>query len=135
MKSEEFQLVERRSGRIVVPRLRLATTAWQRLKGLQFRRTIAADAGLLLAPCNSVHTCFVFFRLDVAMLDEAGTVLAVHRNVRPWRAIFPIRGATFVLEARTGSDFVSPGDQLVIAETPPEELPRVVAPLASSRTD
>jgi uncharacterized membrane protein (UPF0127 family) len=112
--SQEYKLVVRESGRCVVPRLRLATTWLQRLKGLQLRRAMPSNAGLLLAPCNSVHTCFVFFSLDIALLDAKGTVLAVHRGVRPWRAILPHRGAHAVLETAAGRLSVEPGETLAI---------------------
>ena len=32
-----------------------------------------SDAGLLLVPCNSVHTCFVRFPVDVVFLDGDGS--------------------------------------------------------------
>jgi len=132
--SQEYKLVVRGTGRCVVARLRLATTWFQRLKGLQFRRTIPADAGLLLAPCNSVHTCFVFFALDIALIDAKGTVLAVHRKVRPWRAILPLRGAHSVLEVSAGRLSVEPGDTLAIAvDTKQFRLPDSVAGLESMR--
>jgi uncharacterized membrane protein (UPF0127 family) len=133
--SQEFKLVVRDTGRCIVPRLRLATTWLQRLRGLQFRRAMAGDVGLLLAPCNSVHTCFVFFSLDIALLDAKGKVLAIHRNVRPWRAIFPLRGAHAVLEVAAGRLRVEPGDVLAIAVDAEESrLPESVSKLESMRS-
>lgn len=129
--SQDYRLVVRGSGRCIVPRLHLATTWFQRLQGLQFRRAIPDDAGLLLAPCNSVHTCFVFFSLDIALLDAKGTVLAVHRDVRPWRAIMPVRGAHAVLETAAGRLSVEAGDVLAIEiEANQARLPRALAEFA-----
>jgi uncharacterized membrane protein (UPF0127 family) len=129
--SQDYQLVVRGSGRCIVPRLRLATTWFQRLQGLQFRRAIPDEVGLLLAPCNSVHTCFVFFSLDIALLDAKGTVLAAHRGVRPWRAILPLRGAHAVLETAAGRLSLEPGEVIAIKfEANQERLPRSLAEFA-----
>ncbi len=83
-----WRLVSRASGKTVVARLQIADGFWSRLVGLQFRRALPPDAALLLVPCHSVHTCFVRFPLDVAFLDRHGAVLAIRRNLRPWR-LFP----------------------------------------------
>ena len=80
-----WRLVSETTGKTVVANLTIADGFWSRLVGLQFRRPLASDAGLLLVPCNSVHTCFVRFPLDVVFLDDHGIVSAVRRNLRPWR--------------------------------------------------
>ena len=96
-----WQLEIRDSGVIVVDRLMIADRFWSRLCGLQFRRPLPPRHGFLLAPCNSIHTMWMRFSIDVAMLDRAGQdVLAVRRAVRPWRLLFaPARHACTVLEA------------------------------------
>ena len=74
-----WRLVSKTTGKTVVAQLRIADGFWSRLAGLQFRRPLPSDAGLLLVPCNSVHTCFVRFPVDVVFLDGSGCVLAVRR--------------------------------------------------------
>ena len=85
MASDLVRLVSETTGKMVVAQLSIADSFWSRLAGLQFRRPLPSDAGLLLVPCNSVHTCFVRFPVDVVFLDDRGCVLAVRRNLRPWR--------------------------------------------------
>ena len=80
-----WRLVRETTGKTVVAQLKIAAGFWSRLAGLQFRRPLPSDAGLLLVPCNSVHTCFVRFPVDVVFLDGNGSVLAVRRSLRPWR--------------------------------------------------
>ena len=60
-----WRLLSETTGKTVVARLTIAGGFWSRLAGLQFRRPLPSDAGLLLVPCNSVHTCFVRFAVDV----------------------------------------------------------------------
>jgi len=104
--------VSRTTGRTVVARLEIAHGFWSRFIGLQFRRTLPADSALLLAPCGSIHTAFVRFSLDVAFLDRQGVVLAVRRNLRPWRLAFGPKGSHAVLEFAAGAADLLPGEML-----------------------
>ena len=63
-------------------------------------------------PCNSVHTCFVRFPVDVVFLDDRGCVLAVRHNLRPWRLAFGPRKTHAVLEMTAGSTGSQPGEVL-----------------------
>jgi uncharacterized membrane protein (UPF0127 family) len=98
-----WRLVRRDTGAVVVEDLEVAAGFWSRFVGLQFRAKLAPNAGLLLVPCSSIHTCFVRFPIDVVFLDERGVVLAVRPHVCPWRVVFAPRGTRAVLELFTGS--------------------------------
>jgi uncharacterized membrane protein (UPF0127 family) len=129
--STRWQLIDRRSGEVVIRQLQLATTWLRRLVGLQFHRSPASDFGLLISPCNSVHTFFVFFSLDIAFLDERGKVLQVRRHVRPWRFILPVRQATSVVETAAGRMPLQMGDEVVVKATSEiAKLPLCIASLA-----
>ena len=98
-----WRLVSETTGKTVVAQLRIADCFGSRLVGLQFRRPLPSDAGLLLVPCNSVHTCFVRFPVDVVFLDDRGRVLAVRHDLRPWRLAFGPRKTHAALEMTTGA--------------------------------
>ena len=112
-----WRLVSKSTGKIVTARLTIADKFWPRLVGLQFRRAIPSDAGLLLVPCNSVHTCFVRFPVDVVFLDRNGSVLAVRRNLRPWRVAFGPRKSHAAVELAAGSADLQPGESLRLEPT------------------
>ena len=107
-----WRLVSETTGKTVVAQLTIADGFWSRLAGLQFRRPLASDAGLLLVPCNSVHTCFVRFPVDVVFLDGNGSVLAVRPSLRPWRLAWGPRKTHAVLEMLAGSAALQPGEKL-----------------------
>ncbi len=107
-----WHLVSETTGKTVVARLTIADGFWSRLAGLQFRRPLAADAGVLLVPCNSVHTCFLRFPIDVVFLDGKGSVLAVRQNLRPWRLARGPKESHAVLEVPAGSVDLQPGEKL-----------------------
>ncbi|NHZ35294.1 DUF192 domain-containing protein [Massilia rubra] len=66
-------------------RISVAYSFGARLVGLLGRRALAPDEGLLLAPCSNIHTLFMRFAIDVVFLDSEGLILAIHRDVKPWR--------------------------------------------------
>ncbi|QDU98845.1 DUF192 domain-containing protein [Lignipirellula cremea] len=96
------QMIDADTGAVLVPRLQLATTFWQRFRGLQFRQALAADEGLLIIPCSSLHTHWMRFAIDVVMLDQGDNVLKLHENLRPWRILTAAPGTHSVLEVTTG---------------------------------
>jgi uncharacterized membrane protein (UPF0127 family) len=118
-----WQLCERKTSRVVVPNLRLAVTFWSRLIGLQFRKSLPSGSGLLLAPCNSVHTFFLRFPIDVVAVDRIGCVLQVCRGLKPWRLVLPIRGARAIVELPAGDVSVAVGDTLSIKSPATEVTP------------
>jgi uncharacterized membrane protein (UPF0127 family) len=103
---------------VLVDRLEIADRYASRLLGLQFRARPAPGFGLLLAPCASIHTCFVRFAIDAVMLDRAGRVLEVRRGVRPWRVVVPALPTYAFLEVPSGSELPIEAGQLLGLESP-----------------
>lgn len=131
-----WSLINCRTKQVVTTDLQLAASWFRRLVGLQFRRRLPRGGGLLLAPCNSVHTCFLFFSLDVAILDIDGRVIDVRRNLRPWRAILPIRAAHAVLEMNADELSVEIGDVVAIESHDAEtDLPKPLRSFARSEVE
>lgn len=88
-----------------IPRVRLTTNAWERGRGLLGRPPLAADEGLWIRPCDSVHSLGMGHALDLVYLDGELRVRKLVRNLRPWRLSW-CPGAHSVLElAAGGIDF------------------------------
>ena len=117
--AEAYQLIVAASGRVIVPRLRLATTFWQRFRGLQFCSPLAADEGLLLLPCRSIHTHWMRFSIDVAMIDRNGLVLKIRPAVSPWCAVAGPPGTRAIVETPAGriATLAAAGDRLVVTSS------------------
>ena len=96
------QLLDAQTGQVLVPRLERATTFWQRLRGLMFRRPLQPGEGLLIVPCRSIHTHWMRAAIDVVLMDRDGVVLSVHPNVRPWRMVHGTKDTHAVLETAAG---------------------------------
>lgn len=80
-----------------------AETFRSRLVGLMFRRTPLHNEGLLLAPCNSIHMCFMHFPIDVIFLSSENKIIKLVHQLKPWRFVMPVKGAHSVLELPAGT--------------------------------
>lgn len=119
-----MKLIVERSGALVADQVDRAETFWTRLVGLLGHQRLAPGHGLLIAPCNSVHTFFMRFTIDVAFLDKQGNVIRTVANLKPWRAtkIYPKAHATLELCAGALAQAgVLAGDRL-IEQAPNREL-------------
>lgn len=94
----------------------VARSFWDRFTGLMGKSRLEAGTGLLLEPCNSVHTFFMKFAIDVIYLDGQYKVLSVRRGMKPWRMDFPVFGARAVLELPVGhASNLAEGDLLCLS--------------------
>ena len=107
-----WSLMDAETGKTVVRDLFVADSFLTRLNGLQFQDKMNASEGLILIPCRSVHTFMMRFSLDLLMLDDQGTVLTVHRNVKPWQVIFGARNIHAVVEVNGNTADVQAGTRL-----------------------
>jgi uncharacterized membrane protein (UPF0127 family) len=103
------------AGTTVVSAMTMAETPWQRFVGLMGRRELAADAGLCLRPCSSIHMFFMRMSVDAVFLDKDGVVLRIYPSLRPWRVTRVVRKAKSCIELPAGTlaaAGVKIGDQL-----------------------
>ena len=56
-----------------------------RLVGLIGRSSLARGHGLLIEPCDSIHTMAMRFPIDVVFLDRELCIVRIDHHVRPWR--------------------------------------------------
>lgn len=89
--------------RTVAHRVQRADTFARRLVGLLGRRSLDEDEGLWIEPCDSIHTFFMRFPIDVAFVDGRGEVVARVDSMRPWRATRLHTRARAVVELAAGT--------------------------------
>lgn len=95
----------------------IADTMGSRLIGLMFRSAPPQGAkGLLLNPCNSIHTFFMRYALDVVFLDSKNNVVKVIRGMNPWRMTWIYIRASKTLELPAGKlpPQIKEGDHLEV---------------------
>jgi hypothetical protein len=86
---------------VVVGHVQRTTSAFERMRGLLGRPALALDHGLWIAPCNSVHTAFMRYAIDVVFLDRALVVVHIVPALAPWRSALRLR-ARSTLELAPG---------------------------------
>ena len=126
------QLIQRESGQVVVPRLKLATTFWERFRGLQLQKPLPADEGLLIAPCSSVHTHWMRFAIDIVMINRHGTVLQTRSAVRPWKLCGAPKGTRYVVETLGRTNQLKEGDNVTLSLPEGYNPPRAVLQLVQT---
>ena len=96
----------------------LASNLLSRIIGLLGRKELKPKEALILTPCNSVHTFFMRFSIDVIFLDKDNKIIASISRLRPFRiSKIYFRGHT-VIELPSGTleaVRVEPGDFLRIS--------------------
>jgi len=111
-------------GTVLATRLELAADGASRRKGLLGRQGLLPGEGLWIRPCESVHTFFMRFAIDLVYLDRKHTVRKVKSAVGPWR-VSACFSAHSVLELPAGTierSRTEPGDTVEIgAATPAPE--------------
>lgn len=79
----------------------VASSFWERTRGLLGRKPLVGNQGLLIEKCHSVHMLGMKYALDLIYLDDHGKVLKVVNDLKPWR--FSIcYGASCVVEVLSG---------------------------------
>jgi len=94
----------------------IAETSAARRTGLLKHRRLEVGQGLWIVPCESVHTFFMKFPIDLVYLDRARRVRKVRDNVGPWR-LSACLAAHSVLELPAGTAAAThtrTGDELAI---------------------
>jgi hypothetical protein len=82
--------------------LEVAATEWARGKGLLGRKSLGAEQALWIRRCNSIHTLFMKFTIDCVFLDKQLRVKAIYSEVKPFRLVWPVWGASSVIEFPAG---------------------------------
>ena len=84
-------------------RIELADSFFRRFLGLMGRRELLPGPGLLIAPCRSIHMCFMRFAIDAVYIDQKGKVLKVVLGLRPWIGVSCCPRAWGILELPSGT--------------------------------
>jgi len=96
----------------------VADTSAKRRTGLLKCDGLAAGQGLWIIPCESVHTFFMKFPIDLVYLDKRRKVKKIRNAVPAWR-LSACLTAHSVLELPAGTlerTQTEPGDQLLIEQ-------------------
>ncbi|MEP6756057.1 MAG: DUF192 domain-containing protein [Chthonomonadales bacterium] len=87
---------------VISDHVRVATTFIQRLLGLIATGGLKDGEGLLLQPCNGIHTFGLREPIDVVVLDRNGIVLRVVGEMHRNRIMLPMKHGVITIELKAG---------------------------------
>jgi uncharacterized protein len=104
---------------ILIPKASVARNFVSRFMGLMGKKGIAKDEALVFPKCNSVHTFFMRFPIDVVFVGKDGVVTDIIEAMAPWRMCLPRLKAAHTIELdafRSKELGLSPGVRLECRE-------------------
>jgi len=119
VEEKTYRVVNLTRGRELASEVRVASSFSARLIGLLKHKELPPGEGLVIRPCNSVHTFGMRFTIDVLFLDEQGVIVDAWCQMPPNRVSGIVREAKEVLELPAGTVLASrtlPGDRLALIE-------------------
>jgi uncharacterized membrane protein (UPF0127 family) len=105
--------------KVITAQLEVASRFGTRLKGLLGRKSseFSGDAVLWIERCNSIHTWFMNFSIDVVFVDRNLKIKKIHANLKPWKMSGIVWNASSVFEMPAGAaqnKDLKIGDQLYV---------------------
>ncbi len=89
MKQAAAKIIRREQGTELVvatiESLQKTESALERARGLLAREQLASNCGLWISPCNSVHSFFMGYAIDLAYLDKDDCICRLVNHLKPWR--------------------------------------------------
>ncbi|MGX5201364.1 DUF192 domain-containing protein [Aliikangiella sp. IMCC44632] len=87
------------NGQPVIDELFIASSWWQRMRGLIGRDELTNRQGLLISSCNSVHMFGMSYALDIIYLCNQNKIKKIVKELRPWQVSF-CSGAVVAIELK-----------------------------------
>ncbi len=91
-----------KNGNVICDYIEDASSFLRRFMGLMYRKSIPQNHGLLLTPCNEIHTFGMRFDIDAVYISKNGEVLFIDEAVKPHKVCKKIKSAYKVLELNSG---------------------------------
>lgn len=102
------------NNQVLSENVKVASHFTTRFLGLMGKSNLPSKDCLWITNCNSIHTCFMNFSIDVIFIDKDMKVVAIKEQITPWRFTWPVITAKSVIEfsSQKIGEIVKVGDQL-----------------------
>ncbi|MDR3063217.1 MAG: DUF192 domain-containing protein [Methanobrevibacter sp.] len=98
--------------------IKFANSYLTRLRGLMLKKNINYSLALKINNnskiSSSIHTCFMFFEIDVFFVDEHMKIFEIAR-LKPWKMYTPNKSAKYIIEFKKGTlknGLINLGDEI-----------------------
>jgi len=106
-----------KTGFLISDKIISCNTFFTRFTGLMMKKSLNGYDGVLISPCNSIHSFFMKMNIDCYFLDKDNKIVKIIYKLKPWRLCWIVNGAQCVLELPAGflkEDVLKVGDVLDI---------------------
>lgn len=113
-----MKIINKTKNTILAEDAAIADTLLKRMKGLLGKKEFEKGVALVIKPCNSVHTFFMHFPIDLIFVNSENHVVKTVSNLNPWRISGIYFSAQSCIELPAGTiraTFTSSGDILSIS--------------------
>lgn len=98
-----MKIINKTKNIVIAAEACVADSFYKRLKGLLGCRGLKTHSALIIKPCNSVHTFFMKFPIDVLFLDKNNKVIKLKQSLKPFRISPLYFNARVVIELPAGT--------------------------------
>lgn len=112
-----MRIINKTKNTILAEDVVVASTPFKRIKGLLGEKELKKNQALLIRPCNSIHTFFMRFPIDVLFVDKENRVIKAISYLEPFRLTYIYFNASFAIELPAGTiqpNFTQEGDTLLL---------------------
>jgi hypothetical protein len=112
-----MKIINQTKDTVLAKEVIIADTFLKRVKGLLGRKDFLPGQTLIIKPCNSIHTFFMQFPIDVLFVDKDNRVIKTLSSVKPFRLTSIYFQASFIIELPSGtiqSTLTCKGDTLLL---------------------
>jgi len=89
-----MKIINKTKNNLLADNVSFADTSFKRIKGLLGRGQLNRGEALIIRPCNSIHTFFMRFAIDVLFVDRNNRIVKAMPNLKP----FCITGVYFTAD-------------------------------------
>jgi uncharacterized membrane protein (UPF0127 family) len=110
-------IINKTNNKIIANTVYLADTPFKRMKGLLGRSNLKALEAMVIKPCNSIHTFFMRFAIDVLFVNKEDKVVKCIANMPVFRLSPIYLSSRFVVELPAGTIQATntiEGDQIAV---------------------
>lgn len=91
------------NGKVICEKVELADTFVKRFMGLMYRKNLGENEGLLLEPCNQIHTFGMKFSIDTITISSDNKIRYIDESVAPRKVRPMVKDGKKVLELTSGT--------------------------------
>lgn len=98
-----MKIINISKGTVLADNAVVADRPLSRIIGLLNRSKLKAGEGLILKPCNSIHTVFMRFTIDALFVDKNNRIIKAIPHLGPFRFTHPYFNAALTIELPCGT--------------------------------